>query len=382
MIAEPKKEKNLGRGSPDPVCTSAFNKILPTDDEMHDVYGTGLDGYPNGVIADYGGLFALKEDVARMEGVSDPNCVVITQGSQHFFSRFMSLLRHRLGPVGVGTNVFAYDRHLEEGEGEDHEVIGLSSVDGIDLKEAKKTLQRYSGQVKVIVLVVPGNNPSGHTPTVEHIMSIADFCSERGIFLLLDQAYKEFAYREPLALPFDDPVFRSTIRVFSFSKTGKPDLLIGGGILPNTEMAEAMKKKVASSNIGRNMMNQAKLSRVIRNGKYADHVADIVPYYGKKAREFNRAVAKDLPNERLVEEIRDGFFGTLLFRGVPFKKLFSKALERGVRIANGEVFVPKNLRPLFMEDSIVRVSFASFALQEISEITGALAEACAEVRSQ
>lgn len=366
------------RGNPYSSCMDAFNQIMPSDKEVHDEFGTAVDGYPDGKIADYGGLFAYRNQIAEEMGVNRDN-VVVTKGSQNFFSRFCSLMRKKHGPLVVGTNIVTYDRYLQEARDEDHMAVALSAVDGIDLREADRTYQNLKKRgftVGFLPFVWPGSNPSGQTNSVEKIMAIADFCSERGIYFLLDEAYRLFAYKKPLSLPFDDPVFKTTIRLFSESKPGKPDLQIGGGIIKDKYLANEMIKKAANGNIGRGLMNQAKVFMAKRSGKHHSHVQEIIStHYKPNAAQYSRCVAQDLPDAKFVtSEIEFGFFGLIGLEGITSEALISKVLEKGVKIADGKDHVPWNMLHRFENMALIRLPHGSLDYNDIPLVTQAIAD--------
>jgi aspartate aminotransferase len=94
-----------------------------------------------------------------------------------------------------------------------------SGEDGFHLPARAVWEAHLSPRTKAIVLCNP-NNPTGTVYTRDEITMVAELCRDHGLFLILDEVYREFAYdgRKPfsgLMLPgFDDQI----VVVDSFSK--------------------------------------------------------------------------------------------------------------------------------------------------------------------
>lgn len=99
-------------------------------------------------------------------------------------------------------------------------------------------------RVRAIALVTP-NNPTGAVYPAETIRKFQDLCASRGIFLILDETYRDFIAPEPAAPHGALATERwraSTIQLYSFSKSYCiPGHRIGAMVADRAVIAEAGK---------------------------------------------------------------------------------------------------------------------------------------------
>ncbi len=78
---------------------------------------------------------------------------------------------------------------------------------------------RITDRTRAILLVTP-NNPTGAVIPPDVLTAFRDLCAERGIALILDETYKDFAEPDqPRHTLFQDPAWGSTVvHLYSFSK--------------------------------------------------------------------------------------------------------------------------------------------------------------------
>ena len=88
----------------------------------------------------------------------------------------------------------------------------------IDLNEIEK---KISPRVKALVIVSPGN-PTGSPQSKESLNRLLDLCTEKNIFLIIDETYRDFIYPnngEPHNLFKNKKWGSSLIQLYSFSKS-------------------------------------------------------------------------------------------------------------------------------------------------------------------
>jgi aspartate aminotransferase len=97
------------------------------------------------------------------------------------------------------------------------------------------------GTTRAVLMNSP-SNPTGALFPEETVRAIYDFCRERGLWLISDEAYCDFVYEgehvSPLALDWEHPVEeRRVIGVFSFSKSyAATGLRLGWTVTPRDDV--------------------------------------------------------------------------------------------------------------------------------------------------
>lgn len=100
---------------------------------------------------------------------------------------------------------------------------------------------KISSRSKVIVLVNPGN-PSGVVIPPELIDEIASLCRENGIWLVLDEAYKEFVYDPDNCPHYSPPVVEGVVKLYTMSKVyGLAGWRVGACLYPQS-LSKHMRK--------------------------------------------------------------------------------------------------------------------------------------------
>jgi aspartate aminotransferase len=71
--------------------------------------------------------------------------------------------------------------------------LTASGEDGFHLPPREAWEKTLTPKTKLVILCNP-NNPTGTVYTREEIVGVAQFCRDRGLFLVLDEVYREFVY--------------------------------------------------------------------------------------------------------------------------------------------------------------------------------------------
>lgn len=84
--------------------------------------------------------------------------------------------------------------------------------------EVESAAELIDGTTRAIVLVTP-NNPTGAVYPPETIEAFARLCQERGLFLILDETYRDFIAERPHELIASGNFANTLIYLYSFSKS-------------------------------------------------------------------------------------------------------------------------------------------------------------------
>jgi aspartate/methionine/tyrosine aminotransferase len=164
---------------------------------------------------------ALRESYALHAGdlygaALDPSEVAITTGcNQAFFVAAVSIAA--AGDVILLPSPWYFNHKMAlDMLGIEARLLPCHATAGFvpDAGEAERLID---GRTRAIVLVSP-NNPTGAIYPPETIAAFAELCTRRGLFLLLDETYRDFVEGRPHDLFASSEWRRSVIALYSFSK--------------------------------------------------------------------------------------------------------------------------------------------------------------------
>ncbi len=109
--------------------------------------------------------------------------------------------------------------------------------------DVEAVMRQAEKGVDLIILCNP-NNPTGRLIPRPQMIELLDFCEKRGIFLMVDEAFMDFADEENRLTLLQD--YRNYQRLFvvrAFTKFfGVPGLRLGFGVTGNKEVIQALKR--------------------------------------------------------------------------------------------------------------------------------------------
>ena len=221
------------------------------------------------------------------------------------------------------------------------------------------------GRVRAVVLVTP-NNPTGAVYPPETIAAFADLCARRGLWLVIDETYRDFlppGIDRPHAL-FDGDWRGHVVQLYSFSKAYCiPGHRLGAAVAGEGFLAELAKVldcvQICPARAGQIALTSAVPSLGAWRTANRDEIA-------ARARAFREA-ADMLEGWRL--DAIGAYFAYLRhpFDGVAADGVArALAAERGVLALPGRYFGPGQERHL-------RVAFANAGVEAISQIPARLA---------
>lgn len=181
----------------------------------------------------------LRQVIASYCG-TDIDYVVTGNGSTELISLLISQQNARHALV-IGPTYSEYERELSLTGGRlSNYYLDEARDFRIDLDNLKNAL---AGDVDFLILCNP-NNPTSSALTREELASVAELCKERGIFVMIDETYVEFApsvdeiTAVPLAARYNNlMIIRGVSKFFA-----APGLRLGYGITSNKEFLDNLKQ--------------------------------------------------------------------------------------------------------------------------------------------
>jgi 2-aminoadipate transaminase len=305
------------------------------------------------------------------ELLCDPGDLVLTETPTYFV--YLGLL----GSLGVRVRTVPMD---EQG----------MNIDA--LEDLLAELDR-SGELERLRLIYTCDyfqNPSGLTlalPRRRRLLELARRYSRgRRLFILEDAAYRELRYDGP-----DLPSIKSfdadnahVILAMSFSKSCSPGLKTGYGLLPRELVGPVVGLK-GSHDFGSNNLAQHLLDRLLAEGAYDRHVAELRRVYRAKRDTLLEALQREFGRWPEVRWTRPagGLYVWLTFPpGVdagPDSPLMRAALREGVLYVPGRFCCPEDSAALSVHAREARLTFGSVPREQIGEAVRRLARATGAV---
>lgn len=235
---------------------------------------------------------ALALDGVRADEVSlTPDDVVLTTGSQQLLYLVGEVL---LDPGDIviteAPSYFVYHGTLRS--------LGVRTLtvpmdeQGMNTDALEELLSRLEasgelGRVKLIYTVDYFQNPTGLTlslPRRQRLLELArHFSRTQRIFILEDAAYRELRFEgtDVPSIKSFDAANEHVILGMTFSKPMAPGLKTGYGILPRDLVAPLLRFK-GNHDFGSSNLNQHVLDRLLDEGSYDRHVAQLCDAYRAK----------------------------------------------------------------------------------------------------
>lgn len=167
--------------------------------------------------------------------------IIVGNGSTELISLFIQIKKPKKALM-IGPTYSEYEREVSLEGGRTHYLSLNESNDfELDLKELKEHL---SGDVDLLVICNP-NNPTSSIIPRPQMRTILDLCKQRGIYVMVDETYVEFAVdmEEITSVPLTDYynnliILRGTSKFFA-----APGLRLGYAICGNDDLIKEMAKR-------------------------------------------------------------------------------------------------------------------------------------------
>ncbi|CAA9551118.1 MAG: Transcriptional regulator, GntR family domain / Aspartate aminotransferase [uncultured Thermoleophilia bacterium] len=229
------------------------------------------------------------------------------------------------------------------------------------------------GQERVRLLFVnpTGNNATGVVLSDERRRALADLSARAGLVILEDDTGAELIHDGPVPAPVaafepEAPV----LLVKSFAKTVVPGLRLGVIHAPAAFDRRILAAKLVADRYTSPPLARA-LARYLERPEAASHLERQRRAYGARRDAFLRSLERRLGGRATWVEPRAGFNLWLrLPERVSEEEIFSRALERGVIVSPGHVYVPPGVAT-----NHLRLSFSTASAAEADRGVARLAAA-------
>jgi aspartate/methionine/tyrosine aminotransferase len=279
-------------------------------------------------------------DLSRLyEGRIEPEDTAITAGCNMAFFAAMMLLAHRGEAVLLPTPWYFNHQMTLDMLGIEPRPLACRPENGF-VPRAEDAEALIDGKVKAIILVTP-NNPTGAVYPAHVIESFAQLCRKHGIYLVLDETYRDFlpqGMNRAHGLFIGDEWRNAVIQLYSFSKSYAIPGHRTGAITADAALIEQIAKILDCIQICAPRTAQAALPWAI--GALRDWREDNRAEINRRAQVFQNALAP-LP-EWSIESV--GAYFAYLRHPFPTAKAQQVAeklaTERGVLCLPGSYFGP------------------------------------------
>jgi histidinol-phosphate aminotransferase len=176
-------------------------------------------------------------------------CVMVGNGSDEILENLGKLFLSE-GDNLVTHSAFSTYQTVPLSLGAERRLVGEPPDHGIDVEGLKDTCD---ARTKILLVCTP-NNPTGAILTPDQVDELLSFTADRGIFLVLDEAYADFSenYSSPAARVVEEGLDAAVTRTFS-KVYGLAGVRIGYGI--------ATEEVVAHVNLVRMPFNASSLAQ-------------------------------------------------------------------------------------------------------------------------
>ncbi|MGO4524780.1 aminotransferase [Microvirga sp. 2MCAF35] len=305
---------------------------------------------------------AYADDLSRLyEGRITSEDTAITAGCNMAFFAAMMLLAHRGEGVLLPTPWYFNHQMTLEMLGIEPRPLPCRPENGF-VPRVEDAEALINDKVRAIVLVTP-NNPTGAVYPAHVIEAFAQLCRRRGIYLVIDETYRDFLPQEMNRAHglFTSEEWRGTvIQLYSFSKSYAIPGHRTGAITADAKLVEQIAKILDCIQICAPRTAQAALPWAI--DALRDWREDNRAEINRRAQVFQEALAP-LPEWRI--ESVGAYFAYLRH---PFSEAKAQhvaeklATERGVLCLPGSYFGPG-------QEGHLRVAIANVAADVLSGLT-------------
>jgi 2-aminoadipate transaminase len=240
-------------------------------------------------------------------------------------------------------------------------------------------------RVKMIYTIPEHANPTGISLAADRrqpLLEIArKWSKNHRIFVLEDAAYRSltFGAAEPPSLWSLDTEDDTVILARTFSKTLSPGLKTGYGILPSDLLSPILTLK-ANHDFGSSNLNQCLIERILSDGSYERHVAQLRKIYREKCEVFLRALDDHVGALDIEVKWTRPEGGLFVWMTVPEDldtsfdgPLFSHCLREGVLYVPGDHAFARDPEPV--PKNYLRLTFGVPSESELIEGARRLARA-------
>lgn len=272
---------------------------------------------------------SLKECISRYCG-ADPRHIAVGNGSTELISLLISQRKAKKALV-LGPTYSEYERELNLTGGE---IIHYNLQECCHFElDVQDFIQNLPDDVDLVILCNP-NNPTSSALKTDMIEQILKACSEKKIFVMIDETYVEFApsvseiTAVPLTHRYDNlMVIRGVSKFFA-----APGLRFGYGITSNTEFLQAL--LVHQNPWSLNSIGAYAGELMLKDTSYIDKTRTLIC----SERDRLYRLLQDMPNVKVYKPYGNFILVRLLKEGVTSFDLFEAAIKEKMMIRDCSSF--------------------------------------------
>ncbi|MDO5721695.1 MAG: PLP-dependent aminotransferase family protein [Actinomycetaceae bacterium] len=271
--------------------------------------------------------------------VADPDCVVITTGSQQALDLVSEIFLER-GDVVLAESP-SYVGALGTFRAYEGEVVHVDmDEDGLvpeALEEAIRQVRSSGRQIKFLYTVPNYHNPAGVTMSLERRQKVVEICKREHVLIIEDNPYGLLGFSgDPLpALQALNP--DGVVYLGSFSKMFAPGFRIGWALAPHA-IRDKLVLASESAILSPSMVGQMAIEDYLSNYDWYSQVKVYRSMYAERANAMLTALEDYLPNCEWT--VPDGGFYTWvkLPEGLDAKAMLPRAVTGLVAYVSGTAF--------------------------------------------
>ena len=275
--------------------------------------------------------------------------IALTNGSQNAFFYLFNLLAGEFADGRKKKVLFPlapeYIGYADSALAEDHFVAYKPTIEKLADGQFKYHVDFESLEVGDdigVICVSRPTNPTGNVLTDEEIEHLDQIARDKGIPLLLDNAY---------GVPFPGIIFSeakpfwnaNTILCMSLSKLGLPGSRCGI-IIANEKIITAITNMNGIISLSPGGIGPAMMCEMIRRNDLLRLSNEVIkPFYSQRVQETIAILRRYLPEERcLIHKPEGAIFLWLWFKDLPIttELLYQRLKKRGVLMVPGDYFFP------------------------------------------
>jgi aspartate/methionine/tyrosine aminotransferase len=146
-----------------------------------------------GYAPDPRGWLGAREAVAEYHGAISPEHVLLTPGTSLGYLMAFTLLADRGGEILIPNPGYPLFEELAAMAGVTLRSYYLQEKEGGEWSfDPEEVAFQITARTRAVVVVSP-HNPTGHQVSAEEYEALAEICRQRGIALIVDEVFREFA---------------------------------------------------------------------------------------------------------------------------------------------------------------------------------------------
>lgn len=340
-------------------------ELIESTKSVFDIYGSDIFQYSNSE-----GYIKLREYIAdnyRNNGIDiSPDNILITNGAQQGLDLIGKILINEgdgliIEEPGYLGALQAFSLYKPK-----YFSVSLND-DGMEIDQLKRAISETG--IKLIYTVPNFQNPSGITYSQHNREEISDIVSNRNVFVIEDDPYKELRFSGNEIPSFRKSIPDKTILLGTFSKTVVPGFRIGWIAAPDEIFDKLLIAKQAAD-LHSCQFTQYIVFQFLNNYDIGGHIEKIREAYGRQCRSMLQSIQNYFPGNVTSTRPEGGMFlWATLPEDMAAIDLFNLAVKEKVVFVPGDPFYinKKNVNTLRLNFSCVDPETIEIGIKRLGE---------------